>query len=134
MSWESLPIEIRVYILDVRYKLRNECCKKIQNAWQRHITADLEAIDIVLDLEIDQEERIMVSIPETSIILKKCAHICSGKHHLWFWAEVLDKINQSLDIHRYNDEEWLTPPAVNYIKTAIEYQKMLKKFNIEENR
>ena len=130
MSWESLPIEIRVYILDIRYKLRNEYCKKIQNAWQRYITADLEAIDILLDIEIDEEEEIMVSIPETSIILEKCAQICSGKHHMWFWEEIFEKINQSLDIHRYNDRDWLTPDAVNYRKTKIAYEKLLKKFNM----
>tara|TARA_B100000902_G_scaffold399823_1_gene472796 strand:+ start:62 stop:457 length:396 start_codon:yes stop_codon:yes gene_type:complete len=131
MSWESLPIELRVYILSERYKIRNNLSKKIQNVWQQYIIADIEAINILLDVEIDEDQQIMVSIPETSIILKKCAWICSGKQHLWFWKEILDKIQESLVINKYEGTQWLTPNAVNYRKTKIEYKKLLKKFNME---
>lgn len=131
MSWDKLPCEIKTYILELRYNIRNDSANKIQKLWSNYILPDLTAIDIVLNLELDQYNYIMVSIRSTESILKKCLFITTGKHYLFFWKKLLHKIKCSLIIHEYNEEEWLTPEAVNYRKIKVVYEKLAKKFKLK---
>ena len=131
MSWELLPTEISVYILKLRHEFRNNACKKIQNAWTKFILPEVTAIDIALNIEIDQYDNIMVSIPSTYYILKKCTWIISGKHHLWIWKMIAKKIEYSLNINKYSPDEWLQPHAVNDRKIKIAYGKLLKKLELD---
>lgn len=128
MSWDLLPTEIRVYILDLRYSIRNDACEKIQNAWTKYILPDLTAIDIALDIETDQNQNVMVTTESTELILKKCLKISSGKHHIWFWQEIAEKIKESLLIEEYNGGPW----AVYYNRTENAYNELVKKFGLEE--
>ena len=129
MSWEMLPTEIILYILKIRNNIRYNASKKIQNAWRKFILPDLIAIDLALEIEIDQYDEIMVSIPSTALKLKYCLLISSGKHYLSFWKILANKLDDSLNTYTYAENEWLTPEAVNYRKVKIEYKNLLKKFN-----
>ena len=131
MSWDELPSEIILYILEFRYNIRNEAAYKIQKLWSSHILPDLTAIDIVLDLELDQYNDIMVSVASTETILKKCLFITSGKHYSFFWKKLLFKIKSSLIVHRYSDDDWLAPQAINYRKIAVVYTELAKKFKLK---
>ena len=127
MSWELLPTEISVDILRLRHEFRNNACNKIQNAWTKFILPEVTAIDIALNIEIAPYNNIMVSIPSSYYILKKCTWIISGKHHLWIWKMIAKKIEYSLNINKYSPDEWLQPHALNYTKIKIANGKLLKK-------
>lgn len=131
MSWEILPTEICVYILKIRNNIRNNASKKIQNAWRKYIVKDCVAIDFALEIEIDQFNEIMVSIPSTAIILKYCLSMTSGKFYLNFWKTLAEKLYTSLQIYKYPENEWLTLEANNYRKIKIQYNKLLEKFNLK---
>lgn len=133
MSWEILPLEIRSYILNIRNQFRNEAANKIQNIfWNKYILPDLIAIDLALDIQIDQFHQVMVSIPSTEKILKKCLFVTSGKRYLLTWKKILEKIKTSLFFNEYMPEQWLTYEAICYRRTCSIYIDLLKKFNIEE--
>lgn len=131
MSWEILPTEICVYILNIRNNIRNNSSKKIQNAWRKYIVNDSVAIDFALQIEIDQFNEIMVSIPSTAIILKYCLSMTSGKFYLNFWKTLAEKLYTSLQIYKYHENNWLTLEAINYRKIKIQYNKLLEKFNLK---
>ena len=126
-----LPTEIVIYIFKIRKEIRNEACQTIQNAWSKYISLDLIALDEALNIEIDQYNDIMVSIPSTHLILKNCLNMASGKRNLWFWEKIAKKLHYSLIWNQYDESEWLTPQAVNYRKVKIEYKKLLNKFNFK---
>lgn len=131
MSWESLPLEISVYILKIRNKIRYTATKKIQNAWRKFILSDIIAINLALGIEIDQYDKIMVSIQSTALKLKYCLSICSGKHYLSFWKTIAINLQDSLNTYKYTEDEWLTPQAINYRKIKIQYENLIKKFNFK---
>ena len=126
-----LPTEICVYILKIRNNIRNNASKKIQNAWINYIFKDCVAIDFALEIESDQYNEIMVSIPSTAIILKYCLSMCSGKFYLAFWKKIAKQLYTSLKLYEYPDNEWNTLEAVNYRKIKIQYNKLLEKFNFK---
>ena len=131
MSWEILPKDITVYILKIKNSIRYTASKKIQNVWRKYILPEEIAKDLALQIETDQYDKIMVSIPSTDLILKKCLNMVSGKNYLSFWKIVSDLLGESLTTYQYSDNEWLTPEAVNYRKIKIQYKKLLNKFNFE---
>ena len=134
MSWEILPTEICVYILKIRNEIRVNACKLIQNAWENYIFPDIVAFNLALNIEVDQFDNIMVSIPSTHQILKKCIKLISGKHKLSFWKIVAQKLKYSLLVNDYTKENninWLSPQAVNYRKIRHEYNNLLKKFEFD---
>ena len=134
MSWEKLPTEIVIYIFKIRNEIRNEirnkASQRIQNAWKKYILLDVIAIDNALNIEIDEFNDIIVSIPSTHLILKNCLNMVSGKRNLSFWKTILTNLHYSLrkGYLWYNDGED-TPAAVNYRKIKIEYKKLVNKFN-----
>lgn len=131
MSWESLPLEISVYILKIRNNIRYTASKKIQNVWRKFILPEEIAINLALGIEIDQYDKIMVSIQSTALRLKYCLSICSGKHYLSFWKNLTIKLEDSLNTYKYSYDEWLTPEAINYRKIKIQYKNLIKKFNFK---
>ena len=131
MSWEMLPTELVIYIFKIRNEIRNKASQSIQNAWSKYISLDLIAMDEALNIEIDQYNNIMVSIPSTHLILKKCLNMVSGNRYLWFWKKIAKKLHYSLIWNQYDEAEWLTSQAVNYRKVKIEYKKLLNKFNFK---
>lgn len=129
MSWQMLPNEITVYILKIRNNIRYNASKKIQNVWRKFILPEEIAINLALGIEIDQYDKIMVSIQSTALKLKYCLSICSGKHYLSFWKNLTIKLEDSLNTYKYADNEWLTPEAINYRKIRMQYKNLIKKFD-----
>ena len=129
MSWEMLPQEIIIYIFKIRNEIRNHASLTIQNAWFRYIFSDINAINTALEIEIDENNEIMVSIPSTHLILENCLNMVSGKRQLWFWKKFAEKLEFSLFINKPPEELWLIPEAVNYRKIEYQYNKLIEKFN-----
>ena len=130
MSWEKLPTEIVIYIFKIRNEIRNKASQTIQNAWLKYILLDVIAIDDALNIEVDEFNDIIVSIPSTYLILKNCLNMVSGKRNLSFWKTILKNLYYSLQRgylwYNYGED---TPAAVNYRKIKIEYKKLVNKFN-----
>ena len=134
MSWEKLPTEIVIYIFKIRNEIRNEIRNKasqtIQNAWLKYISLDINALDEVLNIEIDEFNDIIVSIPSTYLILKNCLNMVSGKRNLSFWKTILKNLHYSLRKgYIWYDDGQDTPEAINYRKIKIQYKKLVNKFN-----
>ena len=134
MSWEKLPTEIVIYIFKIRNEIRNEIRNKaaqtIQNAWLKYISLDINALDEVLNIEIDEFNDIIVSIPSTHLILKNCLNMVSGKRNLSFWKIILMNLHYSLRKgYLWYDEGEDTPEAQNYRKIKLQYKKLVNKFN-----
>lgn len=127
-----LPNEITVYILKIRNNIRYNASKKIQNIWRKFILPEEIAINLALGIEIDQYDKIMVSIQSTALKLKYCLSICSGKHYLSFWKDLAIRLEDSLNTYKYAENEWLTPEAINYRKIRMQYKNLIKKFNFED--
>ena len=123
-----LPTEIVIYIFKIRNEIRNVASQTIQNAWSKYISLDLIALDEALNIEIDQYNEVMVSIPSTHLILKNCLNMVSGKRYLWFWKKIAIKLYNSLFINEPTEELLLTPEAVNYRKVKYQYNKLMEKF------
>ena len=138
MSWEMLPTEIVVYIFKIRNEIRIKASKTIQIAWLKYTLPEVMAIDNALNIEVDELEEVMVSIPSTHIILKNCLNMVKGKRNLNFWKIIAEKLQLSLFIYNYEDnnnpdnheynDSWLTPEQINYNKTKYQYNKLLEKF------
>lgn len=130
MSWEILPSDIRIYILKIRNNIRNNASNIIQNIWRKYIISDIIAVEILLEIEIDQFDEIMVSIPSTENILKTSLTICSGKFYLNLWKNLAERLYHTLKLYENveNNNNWLTPEVVNYRKIKIQYNRLLKKF------
>ena len=134
MSWEKLPTEIVIYIFKIRNEIRNEIRNKasqtIQNAWLKYISLDINALDEVLNIEIDEFNDIIVSIPSTHLILKNCLNMVSGKRNLSFWKIILENLHYSLRKgYIWYDDGQDTPEAQNYRKIKLQYKKLVNKFN-----
>lgn len=123
MFWDNLPLDLRVYILSIRYDIRSKSSEIICKARKKYIITDNLAIDLALELQIDQEGYIMVSIPETSEILNICLKIMKNKIGLWFWDIILERLQDGLFIEEYTDG----PSAIYYNRTEQAYYDLLKK-------
>lgn len=124
MYWEDLPIEIRIYILSLRYMLRNNEVKKIQKTWNKYLIKEVTAIDIALDIEVDTYGLIIISIQKTSRILRICNKIISGNYNKEFWLALIENIKIGLDLEEYTGG----PGSVYYNRTQEEWINLEKKF------
>ena len=124
MSWELLPIDLTTQILAQRYILRNQAIKTIQNNWRKYMQKDIIAIDISLEIEIDENSYMMVSSPDTAKILDFCANIISGKHDEKYWLIILEGIKEGLSIIDNID--------IYYNQSQAAYHKILTKFNLSD--
>ena len=79
MLWDNLPLDLRVYILSLRYNIRNKSSEIICKSWKKYIIADNLAIELAQKLQLDQDGNIKISIPETSKILNMCIKIIKQK-------------------------------------------------------
>lgn len=96
MSWELLPIDIRVEILSLRYNIRNNAALIIQKY------LDEKAINRALSLEIDINDCVLVMRPSTALIMEYCSKVVSGKNNFEFWTIILEQVNLGL----IEDYDW----------------------------
>lgn len=129
MNWDSLPSEIKVYILKLRYDIRNTSANKIQKAWFNYLKNEEQALDIALDLEVDQDCEIMICIPSTYNILEKCVAKVSGNINRWFWLSIIESMEKKL--YEKNNIDKLENPQ-EYSNTEKVFKKLLEKFKINK--
>ena len=131
MSWNSLPHDITIKILKLRYKYRKTASEKIQKWWKaKKQKRELLAIDISLDIEIDRNEIMIVSGAKISKLLNRCCTLISGRHYRNYWLIVLEGIKDGLLRQQLiKDEQEL----LFYQQTQISYGKLLNKLQVTDN-
>lgn len=123
MFWNNLPLELRVYILSIRYDIRNKSSKIICKSWKSYFETDNLAIELAQKFQLDEDGNIMVSFPETSKILNICIKIMKQRKNWWFWNIILENLQYGLFIEEYTGG----PSAIYYNKTEQAYYALLKK-------
>ena len=131
MSWNSLPHDITIKILELRYKYRKTASEKIQRWWKAtKRIRELLAIDLSLDIEIDHSEMIIISSAKLSKLLNRCCALISGRHYRNYWLIILEGIKDGLLHHQLiKDEQEL----LFYQQTKISYEKLLNKLQVTDN-
>ena len=114
--WDELPIELRVYILSIRNTYRNNNAIIIQKKWQKYIAPSIAAIDIVLELEVDENCYILTRWKSTAEILEYCAKILTAKINKDFWNFILKEIRIGLNIDEIYviETKFLDDPSIAY--------------------
>lgn len=125
MSWECLPIELRTNILSIRFDIRNNACKLIQKNWNKYFGRIESAIEIALELEVDQDGTFLVMWPSNATIMEYCAKVVTGKHNRGFWKFIIQEIQVGL----YKDEYTGGPGSIYYNRTEIACDILVKKLN-----
>ncbi len=125
MSWVSLPIELRVQILSMRYNIRNNSSILIQNTWNKYLAKIENVIEVALELEVNVDGIFLVSSPSTSRIMEYCAKVVNRKHHRAFWEFIIEQIQIGL----FREEFTGGPGAIYYNRTEIACDKLIKKLN-----
>lgn len=125
MSWESLPIELRVQILSIRYNIRNNSSILIQNTWNKYLAKIENVIEVALELQVNVDGIFLVSSPSTSRIMEYCANVVNRKHHRAFWEFIIEQIQIGL----FSEEFTGGPGAIYYNRTEIACDKLIKKLN-----
>lgn len=133
MSWNSLPHDITIKILKLRYKYRKTASEKILKWWKAtKQKRELLAIDISLDIEIDRNEIMIISGAKLSKLLNQCCTLISGRHYRNYWLIVLEGIKDGLLRQRQllmkDNQEILF-----YQQTQISYRKLLEKLQVTDN-
>ena len=96
MSWELLPIDLRVLILKLRNDERNECVNKIQNAWKHYIDKMEATIEILLSIDVDDNGTLITLFEHTANVLEFCCKRFTGRMYDQFWMAVLEMLNVGL--------------------------------------
>ena len=125
MSWEGLPIELRTIILSMRFDIRNNASKLIQKSWGKYFAPIGSAIEVALELEVDQDGTFLIMWPSTAKIMEHCAKVVTGKHHREFWKFIIEQIQIGL----FKDEHTGGPGAIYYNRTEFACDKLVEKLN-----
>lgn len=132
MSWDKLPIELHIMILSFRNEIRNNASLTIQRSWGKYMAPSIAALDIILEMEVDQNGTILATWKPNVKILEYCTRVLSGHINKSFWNVILEGIYEGL----IADEVWVTEANYNdtpnlkyYYYTEHLYYELLNKFN-----
>ncbi len=132
MSWDALPTDLHVLILSFRNEIRNTASLTIQRVWGKYIAPSIAALDIILEIEVDQNGIILATWKPNIKILEYCTRVLSGYNNKSFWNVILEGIYEGL----IADEVWVTDAHCNntpnikyYYYTEKLYYELLNKFS-----
>ena len=97
MSWDSLPIDLRVLILEFRNDARAKYANIIQNAWKNHEAKMDASIDILLSIDVDDNGILITLFEHTANVLEFCCKRFTGRNYEQFWMAVLEMLNMGLE-------------------------------------
>ena len=134
MSWNSLPHDITIKILELRYKYRKTASEKIQRWWKATKRArELLAIDLSLEIEIDRNEMIIVTNEKLYKLLDRCCTLISGRHYRDYWLIVLEGIKDGLKQRQRQQFLKDNQEILFYKQTQISYRKLLEKLQVSDD-
>ena len=80
---------------------REDACRTIQNCWRRYIAPTWAAVDISLNLEIDENAEIHVMRESTAKIMEYCVRVLSGRQHRDYWKFILGLVRRGLWVDEF---------------------------------
>ena len=134
MTWNILPIELRVLILSMRYTLREEAQKTIVRTWKKfyapkkiaHYLVERERWSMggVWNDGVFGGDSMNVMFPETADIMEYCAKILSGRENPNYWNAVLKEVEHEMWMNQYSGG-----PGAEYMdRVNNAFEVLIKKF------
>ena len=131
MNWESLPVEIRLLIIEKRNKIRQTAAKVIQKQWNKFQAPKQTAIYLWERLKAEnpddwEPEYPCMIFPETAHIMKFTSKVLSGKEDHKYWSRLFGIISYGM----YLDEYTGGPGAIFHQKIQNDLKILENKFNM----
>jgi len=96
----------------------------IQNCWRCYIAPTRAAVDISLNLEIDENAEIHVMQESTAKIMEYCVRVLSGRQHRDYWKFILGLVRRGLWV----DEFTGGPHACFYVRVQNACDTLVERF------
>ena len=137
MTWNILPIELRVIILSLRHTMREEAQRTIVRTWKK-FQAPKKVAHYLVERErwsmggVWNEEGVFggdsmnVTFPETADIMEYCVKVLSGREKPNYWKEILEEVEFELWSNQYSCGGRLEEEYMSRVDSAFE--KLIKKF------
>ena len=119
MSWDLLPIDLRVLILSFRHEMRVNTCATIQKWWKK-----FQAPKNVAKMLCSTFGGFGVMHPDTADIMEYCVKVLSGKENPKFWNMALDEVDYKLWVDEYSGG----PGAPYKFRTGEAYHILTRRF------
>lgn len=100
MSWNILPIELRVCILSMRHDMREDSQKMIVRHWEK-----FQAPKKVAQYLVNKERMGLpmgVMFPEVASIMEYCANVLSGREKPNYWRAILEEVEHEMWLNQYS--------------------------------
>ena len=97
MSWDLLPIDLRVMILSLRHEIREDAGLKIKKCWRK-----FQIPKKIAKMLVGSVPLLGMMNPDTADIMEYCVKILSGKEHPVFWDNILSNIEYELWMDEYS--------------------------------
>jgi hypothetical protein len=129
MSWDALPLELRLLILEFRNKLREKEAIKIQKRYLKFRAPEKAAIDLVLDkLPVDDDAVALCFDDYTRKIVEYCVKVLSGKYYVEFWNIILKCVKDGLVMDKPIVASLRNDFQNNYYSTSKAYNILYERF------
>ena len=138
MSWDKLPLELRLNIFAKVHDIFEENSKIIQKYWHKYTNPQKVAKELWINFENEDpaawgegtfNEEPYLIIPKTEKLMKFACRVVTGKGDydtISYWKFVMRSVNRSL----WTEEFTGGPGAIMYNKIQDYLHIMAKKFNI----
>ena len=137
MTWEELSLDLRVLILSMRHKMRQEAQGTIVRYWKKFY-APKKVAHYLVERErwsmggVWNEEgvfggdRMNVMYPETAEIMEYCVKVLSGREKPNYWKEILEEVEFELWSNHYLyfgdlEEEYMSRVDDAFIKLGMKF-------------
>tara|TARA_Y100000748_G_scaffold249661_1_gene214632 strand:+ start:1325 stop:1789 length:465 start_codon:yes stop_codon:yes gene_type:complete len=129
MSWDKLPVELRLLIFAKVHEIFEENSNIIQKYWHKFTNPRKVALELWMKMDVDPNEPSSLILPETARLIKFTSKVVSfsGKENfesIRRWNLVIGLIGKSL----WEDEHVGGPSAIIYNEIEKYYSKVAKKF------
>ena len=132
MTWDILPIELRVLILSKRHIMRKEAKEMILRSWKKFQAPKQVACDLVV------EERFGLPMSvlhiETVRIMKYCKKVLSGRENQIFWNAILEELDNELWENKENKNYYSNNESLFYDIIKYNYFELARIFGYEKKR
>lgn len=131
MNWESLPVEIRLLIIEKRNKIRQTAAKVIQKQWNKFQAPKQAAIYLWERLKAEnpddwESDYPSMIFPETARLINFTTKVLSGKENQKYWSLLFSSISYGLWINEYVGG----PGAIFHQKIQNDLKTLENKFNM----
>ena len=130
MTWDILPIELRVLILSKRHIMRKKAKETILRYWKKFQAPKQVACDLVLE----ERSGLPMSVfhIETVRIMKYCKKVLSGREDQIFWHAILEELDNELWEYKEHDNYYFPNESLCYDIIKYNYFELARIFGYEK--